>query len=122
MRDTAEIRAEPARGRYSPCIDVIEATIGRCRVLSQYEEGKNFAAWAMEPAMEPAIGALQFVWIGGHRRTLPWRDDYFIELVEHLTAVTPDIDRRVARVIRSYRRHTRSRDHDRDDPSGSSST
>jgi hypothetical protein len=41
-------------------------------------------------------------------------DDYFAELVEHLTAITPDIDRRVATILmRHYRRHaqrlTRSR-------------
>jgi hypothetical protein len=60
-------------------------------------------------AMEPALGAFQFVWIAGHRRRVPLHDDYFIELVEHLTAITPDIDRHVARVIRRYRRDTRLR-------------
>jgi hypothetical protein len=55
--------------------------------------------------MEPAVGALQFVWIAGHRRRTASHEDYFVELVEHLTAVTPDIDRHVARVIRLYRRH-----------------
>jgi hypothetical protein len=73
--------------------------------------------------MEPAIGALQFVWIAGHRRQFATHDDYFIEIVEHLTSVTPDIDRRVAHVIRRYRRHIRprSRHHHRDDSSGSGS-
>src|SRR6478672_12222498 len=71
-------------------------------------------------AMEPAIGALQFVWIAGHRRQFATHDDYFIELVEHLTSVTPDIDRRVARVISRYRRHLRLGPPHPRDPSGSS--
>ena len=57
--------------------------------------------------MEPAIGALQFVWISGHRRRPVAYDDYFVELVERLTSITPDIDRHVARVINRYRRRDR---------------
>jgi len=71
--------------------------------------------------MEPALGALQFVWIAGHRRQFATHDDFFIELVEHLTSVTPDIDRRFASVIRRYRRHLRPAHPHRDDPPDSSS-
>ena len=68
-------------------------------------------------AMEPAVGALQFVWISGHRRRPVVHDDYFVELVERLTSITPDIDRHVARVINRYRRRVRQTDGpDRSDP------
>jgi hypothetical protein len=48
---------------------------------------------------------LQFVWIAGHKRDQPRHLDYYVEVVERLTAVTPEIDERVATVLRESGAH-----------------
>jgi hypothetical protein len=50
--------------------------------------------------METATGTLQFDWRLPDHHVQSRRDDYFAELVERLTAVTPDIDRLIARCLR----------------------
>jgi hypothetical protein len=50
--------------------------------------------------MTTGAATLQFVWISGHKREQPRYQDYFIEVVERLTAITPEIDQRVANVFR----------------------
>jgi hypothetical protein len=50
--------------------------------------------------METATGTLQFDWGLPDARVHTRRDDYFAELVERLTAVTPEIDRLIARCLR----------------------
>jgi len=63
--------------------------------------------------MEPAVGALQYRWLHPDSEPLGKRDDYFAELVEHLTVVTPEIDRRIARL---FKRRAAEVDADVEDP------
>jgi hypothetical protein len=58
--------------------------------------------YAGSEIMEPAIGNLQFTWSHPGQRdrdVQTKRDDYFVELVEHVTAVTPEIDRVVGQAL-----------------------
>jgi len=63
--------------------------------------------------MDTGSDTLQFVWIAGHKREQPRHQDYYAEVVERLTAVTPEIDERVANVMRQSVPETPSKDPDR---------